>query len=129
MAGNNLAKMNPDILAVLTNKNAIAVDQDALGIQCFLWSKLDNGIEVWIKPLADGSYAVCFLNRSSNALPVVDFNFRQTVADADFNKVYPLDRFYSIFDIWGNKDLGTTEKKFTTTLRGHDALFVLLRKK
>jgi len=73
IAGNNLAKMTPEILKVLTNKNAIAVDQDKLGIPCFLWTTA-NGIEAWIKPLADGNYALCFLNRgSSEATPFLIF--------------------------------------------------------
>jgi alpha-galactosidase len=129
IAGNNLADMKPDILKVLTNKAAIAVDQDPLGIQCFLWKKLDNGIEVWIKPLVDSSFAVCFLNRNANAQPLVDFNWKQTAVDTDYNKSYPFAGTFSIFDIWNNKDLGTTDKKITTTLNGHDVLFVVLKKK
>jgi alpha-galactosidase len=129
IAGNNLAAMKVDILKVLTNKAAIAVDQDLLGIQCFLWKKTDSGIEAWVKPLADGSLAVCFLNRNGNAIPLVDFNWKQTAKDPDSQKEYTIDDSYSIFDIWDNKDLGTTAKKITTTLNGHDVLFVILKKK
>ena len=44
--GNNPTKLteNPDILAILTNKEVIALDQDALGLQ---------GTEVWQS--ADGN--------------------------------------------------------------------------
>jgi alpha-galactosidase len=129
IAGNNLAKMKPNILAVLTDKDAISVDQDALGIQCFLWANATNGIEAWIKPLSDGSYAVCFLNRSANAEPIVDFNWKQTAVDADFQHSYPMSATYDIYDIWGNKSLGTTDRKLTATLGGHDVLFLLLKKK
>jgi alpha-galactosidase len=129
IAGNNLAAMKADILKVLTNKAAIAVDQDPLGIQCFLWSKTDNGVEAWVKPLSDGSLAVCLLNRNANAEPVVDFNWKKTIKDPDTQKEYTMDDSYSISDIWNNKDLGTTAKKLTTTLNGHDVLFVILKKK
>lgn len=127
MAGNNLAKMDKDILAILTNKSAIAIDQDKLGIQCFLWSKT-NDLETWIKPLADGSFAVCFLNRGTGTQPL-DFNWQQAAVDHDFNRTYTIDGSYSIHDIWNNKDLGTTDKKVSSTIAGHDVLFVLLKKK
>lgn len=128
MAGNDLHAMDKDILNVLNNKDAVAVNQDPLGIQCFLWDK-NNGIEVWIKPLADSSYAVCFLNRSENAKPIVDFNWKQQAIDNDFNKIYTIDDSYTIFDIWKNKEIGKTDKKLTTTINSRDVLFVRLKKK
>ena len=127
IAGNNLHTMKPDILQVLTNKNAIAVDQDKLGIPCFLWTK-QNNIEAWIKPLADGSYAVCFLNRGIGAASI-DFNWQQLATDPDYKKAYNIDGNYTIFDIWNNKDLGTTQSSLKTSVKGHDALFVILKKK
>jgi alpha-galactosidase len=33
MTGNDLRKMNPEILKILTNKDAIAIDQDKIGKQ------------------------------------------------------------------------------------------------
>ena len=127
MAGNNLHAMNEKILKVLTNKNAIAVDQDKLGIQCFLWTKA-NGIEAWIKPMADGGYAVCFLNRSGTAA-ALDFNWQQVANDPDFKKTYQIDGSYSIFDVWGDKDLGITAQNIKGSIKGQDVLFVILKKK
>ena len=127
IAGNNLATMKKDILDILTNKAAIAVNQDKLGIACFLWSKA-NGIETWIKPLADGNYAVCFLNRGGSAA-TVNFNFQQTATDPDFHKSYTIDGSYSVTDVWGNQSLGTTAKPLTATVKKHDVLFVVLKKK
>lgn len=127
IAGNNLATMKPDILSILTNKTAIGVDQDKLGIACFLWSKND-GIETWVKPLADGSFAVCFLNRSGSAA-TLNFNCQQTFADPDFNKKYTIDGTYTINEVWNNQNLGTTAKPITATIKKHDVLFVVLKKK
>ncbi len=127
IAGNNLHTMKPDILQILTNKNAIAVDQDKLGIPCFLWTKA-NGIEAWMKPLADGSYAVCFLNRGMSAASL-DFDLKQIANDPDFKKSYSIDGGYAVFDVWNNKELGTTQKNITASIKGHDVLFVLLKKK
>jgi len=125
IAGNDLRKMNEDILKVLTNKDAISVDQDALGIPCFLWSKV-NGVEIWIKPMKEHKYAVCFLNRGTGDA-AVDFNWQQTAKDPDYGKSYNIDGKLKAYDIWNKKDLGTTDKNIKATIKGHDALFVLLK--
>ena len=58
MAGNDLRGMSPSTLAILTNLEAIAVNQDPLGIQGqVVWN--DGDISLWAgKPLFDGSRAV-----------------------------------------------------------------------
>jgi alpha-galactosidase len=50
LAGNDLSSMSSDTLSILTNRDGIAVDQDALGKQGErVWaSKAD---EIWMKPL------------------------------------------------------------------------------
>ena len=98
-----------------------------MGIPCFLWARA-NGIEAWIKPLANGGYAVCFLNRGAGATKL-DFNWQQTATDPDLNKTYSIDGSYTVSDIWNNVDLGTTQKNILTTIKGHDVLFVTLKKK
>ncbi len=62
IAGNDITSMTPDTRSILTNRDLIAVNQDANGIQA---SRVrdDGDIEVWAKPLSDGSVAVGLLNR------------------------------------------------------------------
>lgn len=63
IAGNDLRKMSETTQKILTNKDMIAINQDKLGIQAMKW--LDEGdIEVFIKPLEKGEYALLFLNRA-----------------------------------------------------------------
>jgi alpha-galactosidase len=64
MAGNDLTAMRPAVAAILTNREVIAVDQDALGIEGRRTVKLGD-TEIWVRPLADGSQAVVLLNRSA----------------------------------------------------------------
>ncbi len=59
MAGNDLRKMSDQTKAILTNKDVIALDQDALGIEGFKYSAVD-GLEMWIKPLANNELAIFF---------------------------------------------------------------------
>ncbi len=62
--GQRPARDVEETLAILTNREVIAVDQDPLGMQ---GRKVrDNGPqEVWMKPLADGARAVILFNRGT----------------------------------------------------------------
>jgi alpha-galactosidase len=61
LAGNDLPHMKPEIQAILTNKDVIAIDQDRLGRQGDR-AYIDGEIEVWTRPLADGAMAVAMFN-------------------------------------------------------------------
>src|SRR6202050_2686449 len=56
MAGNDLKNMPVEIKEILTNKEVIAVDQDALGMQGRRVAKVGD-LEVWARQLKDGSGA------------------------------------------------------------------------
>src|SRR2546427_10301120 len=64
MAGNDVRTMTAVTRDMLTNKEVIAVDQDSLGVQGMLVQEPAPDLQVWSKPLADGSRAVVLLNRS-----------------------------------------------------------------
>ena len=73
LAGNDLTTMTPETLALLTNKEVIAVDQDALGKQGDR-VYTEGPIEVWSRPLAGGALAIGIFNRHQKALTAhVDF--------------------------------------------------------
>ena len=50
ISGNDLQHMSKETREILTNKEVIAVNQDALGVEGFKYSAKD-GVEVWFKPL------------------------------------------------------------------------------
>ncbi len=60
LAGNDLPNMKPEIKAILTNRDVIAIDQDKLGKQA---SRIyaDGEVEVWGRHLSGGAYAVAIL--------------------------------------------------------------------
>jgi alpha-galactosidase len=127
-AGNDLRKMSAQTQSVLTNKEAIAIDQDKLGLSASRISS-DKGLEVWIKSLADGGLAVCFLNRSAE-VQNVSYNWKdhpfknETInLDVDFSKVN-----YKLHDVWTKKDIGTTKKEFKQTIASHDVVMLRLSK-
>ena len=63
IAGNDLRTMTPDTIAILTNIEAIAVDQDPLGIQGHVLRETKS-VSIWGgKKLYDGSQAVVINNK------------------------------------------------------------------
>lgn len=65
LAGNDLPNMKPEIKAILTNRDVIAIDQDKLGKQAsHVYS--DGEIEVWARPLSGGAMAVAVVNVGSD---------------------------------------------------------------
>ena len=62
LAGNDLTKMTPETVALLTNRDVIAIDQDPAGRQGDRVSA-EGPVEVWVRPLADGGAAVGIFNR------------------------------------------------------------------
>ena len=65
LAGNDLPNMKPEIKAILTNRDVIAIDQDPLGKQASrVYS--DGEVEVWTRHLAGGALAIAVLNAGDN---------------------------------------------------------------
>jgi alpha-galactosidase len=114
MAGNDLRNMSKETLETLTNREVIAVDQDALGMQGRkVW---DNGPqEVWMKPLQDGSRAVILFNRGDEAGDVaVSF---EDIGLAPGGKAL-------VRDLWKKADLGPSRGRFQAKVEPHGVVMV-----
>jgi len=73
LAGNDLPNMKPEIHDILTNKDVIAIDQDALGKQgARVYS--DGEVEVWTRHLAKGALAIAVLNAGSDRVSTHPFH-------------------------------------------------------
>ncbi len=94
LAGNDLSKMTPENKALLTNRDAIAIDQDPLGKQAErVWQRGD--FSLWRKPLSGGRFAIGVVNTSwQNRLIPVD------LSEIGFRKGA------TVRDVWAGKDLG-----------------------
>jgi len=115
LAGNDLAHMNPAVLSVLTNREVLAIDQDPLGVQGHrIWQ--DGPIDVWIKPLADGSRAVGIFNKGDPQDPVT-VQFRSL----------GIGKFAQVRDLWAEKDLGRFENSFTAAVPVHGVVLLRMR--
>jgi alpha-galactosidase len=128
IAGNDLRKVPKDVVEILANKEAIAVDQDSLGIQGFQFSA-DAVLEIWFKPLADGGWAMGVLNRSPRAQKIV-FDWKTKIVVDDFSKRETQfnSTTYRVRDLWAKKDLGTTQSALDAEVPAHDVLLLRLTK-
>jgi alpha-galactosidase len=126
IAGNDLRSMSKQTIDILTNKEVIAVNQDELGIQGFRHSKKDS-VETWFKPLKNGDWAVCFLNRSTKPQKI-DFEWTdETINDTVFKKVLNANSStYQLKNLWTNKIVGTTKKDFEATVPAQDVIMMRL---
>ena len=127
-AGNDLRIMKPETLNILTNKEIIAINQDALGIQGFKYQS-ENGVDVWVKPLFDEDWAVVFLNRSDKTQKI-NFDWKKhIIEDKDFKYILNLtSQKYNVRDLWEHINLGNTNKIFQKELASHDVIAIKLTK-
>jgi len=113
IAGNDLTHMSPETTAILTNPDVIAVDQDPLGVEGHrVWEQ--GPLEIWMKPLADGSKAVGLFNREQSTIKIT----------VKFNQIGIGGRA-AVRDLWARKDLGVFDDSFSADV--HQLGGVLIR--
>ncbi len=124
MAGNDLRAMTDETKNILLNREVIAVDQDPLGVQGRVVIDRGYGGQVWLKPLADGSKAVAFLNLAGRELDLY-VRWSQIGIPAGPARVR---------DLWAHKDLDVHtdtgknfDERFTVKVPAHGVVLVRLR--
>lgn len=112
-ATNDIRNMSEEVKRILLNPEVILLNQDTLGKQAV--RKLNN--ETWtvfLKPLANGDYALAILNRS-NQTQQITYDFGLTGS-------------YQIKDLWQHKVIGIG-KNWKGSVNSHETrLFRLIKK-
>ena len=112
LIGADMAQFDKFTTDLMTNHEVLEVNQDQLGrggSRVFQ----DHRLEVWARPLADGTKAVALFNRGLQAAAVtarwadIGVTGRQTVRD-----------------LWQQKDLGQFADRFSATVPAHGALLI-----
>ncbi|WP_233840748.1 glycoside hydrolase family 27 protein [Dyella sp. 2HG41-7] len=99
IAGNDLFTMDATTRDVLTNPEVLAVNQDALG-KAGRRVMQEGPIQLWMRPLADGTMAVGLFNTLNHDLS----------ATVDF-KALGLHGEVTARDLWAQRDLGEIDDK------------------
>jgi len=109
IAGNDLRSMSETTRKILTHKDMLAINQDKLGIQAMKW--IDEGdVEIYIKPLEHGDYAVLFLNRADQRVKYhFDWSFHYMTDDISGYKIHFDKQQFTWRDIWRDNKGSTAE--------------------
>ena len=113
IAGNDVRAMSPATREILLNPEVIAIDQDSLGVQGTLVAERAPELQVWVKPLKDGSRAVVLFNRSALQTVLAVSWWRLRLAGPA-----------RVRDLWAHADLGTVSDRFSPTVPAHGVVMV-----
>ena len=116
LAGNDLSKMKPETMQILTNREVIAIDQDPLGKQGDRVSEV-GPVEIWAKPLKGGAKAIGLFNRNDTTQPIT-----LKLSDVGFTAGA------KARDVWQAKDLGKLQGTYTATVPRHGVALLILTK-
>lgn len=126
LIGCPIEQLDDFTLNLLTNDEIIEINQDPLGKSARLLSE-EEGIQIWAKPLEDGSYAVGLFNVADfGKTPETYFRWgdeNPKTFTFDFNKIN-LKGKYQLRDVWQQKDLGSFNNSFKTDIRHHGVLML-----
>jgi alpha-galactosidase len=119
LAGNNLSQLTPEVTAILTNREIVAIDQDKLGRQAER-IYAEGPIEIWARPLADGSRALAIFNfgEQRSFLRGISLHLHEAGAASGWHAR----------DIWAAKDLGTVTDTTSLTIPRHGSIVLRLTK-
>lgn len=111
----DLRNLNAATKNILLNKDIIAINQDALGKQAE--RKIKNEVwNVFVRPLANGDFAVAILNRSNN-----NANYKLNFVDLG------LADHYELYDLWQHKTVGKG-KSWKGNVLSHETKVFRLKK-
>jgi alpha-galactosidase len=112
LVGADLSQLDAFTTALLTNDEVLDADLDPLGrAGGRVWK--EQKLEVWARPLADGTVAVALFNRGLRPSPVT-----ARWADVGVRGRQP------VRDLWQRTHLGEFEGAYTTTVPRHGAVML-----
>ena len=114
LIGTDLTRLDDFTKSLLVNDELIAINQDTLGRQARRVVKRD-AVEVWVRPLANGDYAVGVLN-------LYPLSRKTTL----YFSWLDLDGEWKLRDCWSQRDLGRFSCCYTTEIPAHAALVLRL---
>ncbi|HEX7621159.1 MAG TPA: glycoside hydrolase family 27 protein [Anaerolineales bacterium] len=113
MIGCDLRKMDQETVSLLTNREVLAVNQDALGIPARRVRRYGTG-EVWKKPLADGSLAVMLINRGSSGCDI----------PLKAGDIGLLDEPKQVRNLWSQEEIADFKAELTLRVQPHETMLL-----
>ena len=118
--GNDLRNISDDVLKIVKNPDLIAINQDALGVP----AKRDvtGTVDVLVKPLADGSVAVCAFNKGGKKK--YNLNLKKVLSD-EYARCKKTENFVAT-NLW-DKSETTTNGVISVSVNKHDSAVFIVR--
>ncbi len=117
IVGADLTNLDAETLDALRKPDAIAIDQDLLGLQGIKVKEQSPGLEIWSKFLSTpGSRAVLLLNRTYFPAPM----------SLDWTELGLKGDSATVRDVWASKDSGAHKDSFKTTVPAQDGILLIV---
>lgn len=131
LIGCELDSLDAFTVNLLSNDEVIEINQDPLGKPARL--KADEmGVQIWVKPLEDGSFAVGLFNTDDyGKTPESYFSWGDEGPKSftfDFAKT-GLEGKWKLRDVWRQKDLGEFDGSFSTEIPFHGVVMLRMYSK
>jgi alpha-galactosidase len=131
LIGCPIEQLDPFTLGLLSNDEVIAIDQDPLGKPARFVADT-HGVQVWLKPLADGSYAVGLFNTDDfGKTPQSYFRWDDEKPKAFELRLADLGLpgTWTARNLWTQKDLGAFKDAIPASIRHHGVVLLRLTRK
>ena len=127
LIGCDMNQLDDFTLNLLTNKEVLAVNQDALGKQAVKAIESDD-FQVWTKELDGGSVAVgLFYTGSSSPANAFSWDGEMLTKEVSFNfEELGLPHTNNVRDLWRQKELGRHQQTFTMEVPYHGVVLLKL---
>ena len=113
LIGCDMTRLDAFTKALLTNDEAIDIDQDPLGQEASMIRHDAQDGEVWARPLSDGTWAVGLLNGAATEA-------RLTVTWASLG----LHGSHHVRDLWLHEDEGDFESEYAVAVPAHGTVLI-----
>jgi alpha-galactosidase len=117
MIGCDVRNLDKKSAMLLMNREVLAVNQDKAGIPGRRVRQYNN-LEIWKKPLLDGSVAVALINRGSTGEEI-------TLNASDTGM---LDKPKVVRDLWAHQDIADFKEKLIRRVQPHQTLLLKVSK-
>ena len=108
LIGCDVSQIDDFTINLLCNNEVNAINQDVLGIQAKP-EVIDGDVQIWVRPLADGSHAIGIFNVGPDNLKV---DLRHYFKDLGIS------RLQSVRDLWRQQDLSTSNTNYFIPTHG-----------
>lgn len=115
LLGNDIRNMRPEILEIITNEDAIAINQDARAIPCIRYLQ-SEGVDYLAKPLTEGRMAIAVYNTKaepvSGTISLAQMAQRAQRINSEFyDKHFDLKAsdIYYAYEVWSKKTVAMSD--------------------